>query len=58
MESEQIQNILSKLRSLNYLIKKMDIRLIEVSRLLKGEKVNVKYKKATLIERETMLDFK
>jgi len=36
----------------------MDIRLIEVSRLLKGEKVNVKYKKATLIERETMLDFK
>lgn len=55
---ENIDEIKKSLFAILYLIKKLDIKLLELQKLMNGEKPIVKYKKANLIEKSITLDFK
>jgi hypothetical protein len=55
---ENIDEIKASIFSMIYLLKKLDKKIIELNKLLKGEKPEIKYKKANLIEKSIILEFK
>jgi len=55
---ENMEEIKACIFSMIYLLKKFDKKIIEINKLLNGEKPEVKYKKANLIEKSIILEFK
>jgi hypothetical protein len=56
--NQNYDEITASIYSILYLLKKLDVKMIALQKLMKGEKPYVKYKKAILIDKSITIDFK